>query len=209
MKKSVEPETANEGEPSGSRLETRPAAGVAAFARVSFAREPGLVAVGVAGLVVALLCLIAVAVRGSFIPPEGKMLDAVTFSFGVGLFTLTVALLLPLAGYSQAARRRWRRAYYLFAVYGLALESIQSLRGLDPRFTEAGGPLDELAGVIFGVTAGLNTVLFLIPGASLLPDRRDARSTNSPARDPLRCRRGHALFRCWHPHERHVGSGGR
>jgi hypothetical protein len=132
--------------------------------RAAATREPGLVAVGVAGIALALLCLVAVAVRGRFIPPEGKMLDAATFCFGVGVFTLTVALLLPLAGYSPPARRRWRRAYYVFAVYGLVLESVQAFRGLDPRFTEEGGPVDVVAGVIFGLTALLNTVLFVVLG---------------------------------------------
>jgi hypothetical protein len=113
---------------------------------------------------VSLLCLIAVALRGSFIPPEGKMLDAATFSFGVGIFALTIALLLPLAGYSEAARRRWRAAFYIFIVYGLVVESIQSFRGLDPRFTDAGGAVDVVAGIIFGVTAALNTTLFVILG---------------------------------------------
>jgi hypothetical protein len=125
MEKSIEPETKNEGESSGNRLEIRSVADVVAFARVAFAREPGLVAVGVAGLVIALLCLITVAVRGSFIPPEGKMLDAVTFSFGVGLFTLTVALLLPLAGYSLVARRRWRRGL-------LRVRRLRSCARVDP-----------------------------------------------------------------------------
>jgi hypothetical protein len=120
--------------------------------------------VGGAGIVLALLCLLAVAVRGRFIPPEGKMLDAATFAFGVGIFTLTMALLLPLARYSQTARRRWRRAYYVFPVYGLALESIQAWRGLDPRFTEEGGQVDQIAGAIFGLTALLATVLFLLLG---------------------------------------------
>lgn len=133
-------------------------------ARATFTPDRGLVVVGAAGLVVSLLCLISVAVRGSFIPPEGKMLDAATFSFGVGIFALTIALLLPLAGYSGAARRRWRAAFYIFIVYGLAVESIQSFRGLDPRFTDAGGAVDVVAGIVFGVTAALNTTLFLILG---------------------------------------------
>ena len=128
----------------------------------AFAREPGLTVVGVAGVVLAPLCLIAVAVRGRFIPPEGKMLDAATFCFGVGVFTLTVALLLPLAGFTPTGRRRWRRGFYVFAIYGLVLEPLQAFRGLDPRFTEAGGPLDVIAGIIFGLTALSNTVLFLI-----------------------------------------------
>jgi hypothetical protein len=153
---------------------------VVAFVRGNFAREPGLFTVGLAGMVIALLSLIAVTVRGSFIPPEGKMLDAATFTFGVGLFTLTIALLLPLAGYSQSARRRWRRAFYVFVVYGLVLEPLQAFRGLDPRFTEVGEPVDIVAGIVFGVTAALNTILFLILGirffrANVLHDRARVR----------------------------------
>ena len=145
-----------------------------------FARERGLTMVGVAGVVLASLCLIAVAVRGRFIPPEGKMLDAATFCFGVGVFTLTVALLLPLAGFTPTGRRRWRRGFYVFAVYGLAVESIQAFRGLDPRFTEAGGSIDVIAGIIFGLTALSNTVLFVILGlrffrSDVLADRSELR----------------------------------
>ncbi len=132
--------------------------------RVTVRREPGLTLVGAAGVVLALVCLVAVAVRGRYIPPEGKMLDAAIFCFGVGVFTLTVMLMLPLAGYTPTHRRRWRRSFYVFAVYGLAVESIQAFRGLDPRFTEEGSQLDVIAGIIFGVTAGLNTVLFVFLG---------------------------------------------
>lgn len=139
-----------------------------AFARTAFAREPSLVSVGAAGLLLSCLCLVAVGVRGTFIPPEGKMLDAVRFTFGVGLFTLTMALLLPLAGYSSRARRRWLWGYLVFAGYGLAVESIQSFRGLDPRFPEAGGPLDVIVGIVFGVTAALNVVVFVLLGLRFL-----------------------------------------
>ncbi len=38
------------------------------------------------------------------------MLDAATFGFGVGVFTLTVMLLVPSAGLTAAGRRRSRRA---------------------------------------------------------------------------------------------------
>jgi hypothetical protein len=132
--------------------------------RAAWSREPGLFAVGTGGLVLASVCLVGVAVRGRFIPPEGKLLDAATFCFGVGVFTLTVALLLPLAGFSPQGRCRWRRAFYVFAVYGLVLESLQAFRGLDPRFTEEGGSIDVVAGIIFGLTAASNTVLFVILG---------------------------------------------
>jgi hypothetical protein len=164
MSKPTEIDGTHQGEAFVSRPVPRGATDVVALAHSAFAREPGLFAVGVAGLVISFLCLVAVAARGTFIPPEGKMLDAATFTFGVAVFTLTMALLLPLAGYSERGRRRWRRAYYVFAGYALVLESLQAFRGLDPRFSEAGGQLDEVAGGIFGLTAGLNTVLFLILG---------------------------------------------
>ena len=142
-----------------------PSAGDRAGALVrTFGREPGLTAVGLAGLVIAVLCLVAVAARGRFIAPEGKMLDAASFTFGVAVFTLTVALLLPLAEYSEQARRRWRRSYYLFALTGLTLEPIQAFRGLDPRFTEAGGPIDVAAGIAFGSTAVVMTVVSTLLG---------------------------------------------
>jgi hypothetical protein len=141
-----------------------------------FEREPGLVVVGCAGLVLSVVCLVGVAVRGRFIPPEGKLLDAATFCFGVGVYTLTIALLLPLAGYSPSARRRWRRLFYVFPVYGLTLESLQAFRGLDPRFTEEGDLIDVIAGIVFGVTALSNTVLFVLLGlrfyrSDVLPER--------------------------------------
>lgn len=138
--------------------------------RTVFGREPGLTALGLAGLGIAALSLLAVAVRGPFIPPEGKMLDAVTFSFGVGVFTLTIALLLPEAGFSPVARRRWRRLAYVFLVFGLVLEPLQAFRGLDPRFTEVGGAVDVVTGILFGVTALLNTVLFVVLGLRFFRD---------------------------------------
>ena len=71
---------------------------IAAIVRAAVAREPGLCAVGAFAVALAGVCVVAVAVRGRFIAPEGKMLDAATFCFGVGVFTLTVAMLLPLVG---------------------------------------------------------------------------------------------------------------
>lgn len=150
---------------------------VVAAVRTAWAGEPGLSAVGAAGVVLALVCLVGVAVRGRFIPPEGKLLDAATFCFGVGVFTITVALLLPLAEYAPTARRRWRRAFYVFPVYGLVLESLQAFRGFDPRFSDEGSQLDVIAGVIFGLTALSNTILFVLLGlrffrSDVMADRR-------------------------------------
>ena len=131
-------------------------------ARTAISREPGLFAVGLAGWLLATVCLVAVGIHGRHLEPEGKLLDAATFCFGVGLYVLTVAMLLPVAGFSDTARRRWRRAFYVFPVYGFVIEPLQSFRGIDPRFTDEGEPIDGIAGALFGVTAVLTTVLFLL-----------------------------------------------
>ncbi|MPZ54852.1 MAG: hypothetical protein GEU79_19360 [Acidimicrobiia bacterium] len=130
--------------------------------RATLAREPVLTILGLAGLVIAGLCLAIVAVRGAVIPPEGKMLDAAIFSFGVGLFILTTALLLPLAGFTPRGRRLWRRLSYSFFVFSFVLEPVQAFRGLDPRFAEAG--VDLVLGIVWGLTAGLVVVLAVILG---------------------------------------------
>lgn len=130
--------------------------------RETLAREPVLTILGLAGLVIAGLCLVAVVFRGAVIPPEGKMLDAAIFSFGVGLFILSTALLLPLAGFTPRGRRLWRRLSYSFFVFSFVLEPVQAFRGLDPRFAEAG--VDLVLGIVWGLTAGLVVVLAVILG---------------------------------------------
>jgi hypothetical protein len=40
----------------------------------------------------------------------------------------------------------------------------QAFRGLDPRFTDAGGVMDVIAGIVFGFTALLLAVLAAILG---------------------------------------------
>ena len=49
-------------------------------------------------------------------------------------------------------------------MYGFVIEPLQSFRGLDPRFTEEGEPIDGIAGAFFGVTAALTIVLFVLLG---------------------------------------------
>jgi hypothetical protein len=125
--------------------------------------------VGTLGVALSVVCTIGVVVNGRTVAPEGDLFAAATFCFGVGVYALSVALLLPLAEYSPPARRRWRRAAYLFLVYGLVLEPMQAFRGLDPRFTEEGNAFDSVAGIVFGAAAGLTTVLFVLLGGSSAP----------------------------------------
>lgn len=126
-------------------------------------REPALVACGIAAFVLALVCAVTAALRGGWsVPPEGRLLDAFKFEVGVGIYFLTLALLLPLSGMSERGRRRWLAWTEVVAAYFITVETVQALRGLDPRFTEAGGVADQVAGVIFGVSAFGILVLFVI-----------------------------------------------
>jgi hypothetical protein len=127
-------------------------------------REPVLGAVGAAGLLATGLCVVAIAGRGSSVTPEGDLAEAAKFTVGVAIFTWTMAWLLPLTGWSTPATRRWRASYCIFAVYGVILEPTQAFRGLDPRFSDDGGTIDSIAGSVFGVTALVLLVSFVILG---------------------------------------------
>lgn len=117
-----------------------------------------LLAFSFAGVIAA-----AAAVRGSWsVPPEGRLLEAVKFEIGVGIYFLTLALLVPLSNMTGRARKRWLGWTAAIALYFIPIEAVQALRGLDPRFTVAGGVLDQVAGSVFGVTAIGVIVLFII-----------------------------------------------
>lgn len=122
-------------------------------ARAWLGREPLLTGLGVVGVGLGVLCLAAIAVVGVEVPPEGNLHDTATFDIAVGLFVLTLAAVLPLAGFSDHGARRWRAWMVGLVGYFYAIETVQAFRGLDPRFTEHGGVLDQAAGVLFGFVA--------------------------------------------------------
>jgi len=131
----------------------------------------GLVGLGLAGV-----ALVGVAFHGPVKPPEGKLLDAATFNLGVGIFLLTIALVLPLAGLRDRGQRRLRRLFLAFAGYGFTVETVQSFRGMDPRFSPLHAPIDMVVGGLFGLNALLLTVAFIALGlrffrTDVLPER--------------------------------------
>lgn len=107
--------------------------------------------------------------------PEGRLLEAVRFNVALGIYILTLALVLPLAPFTLRGRRRWVRWMVGLSLFSFGVETIQSLRGLDPRFSNIAGPIDlAIGGIFFGAAIAI-LVLFLIlmrsffqPGA--IPD---------------------------------------
>jgi hypothetical protein len=148
-------------------------------------RETALTGCAALAFALAGVCLLVAAARGSWsVPPEGRLLEAAKFEVGVGIYFLTLALLVPLSGMTARARRRWIRASAVVAVYFVLVETVQAVRGFDPRFTAAGTPLDQAAGAMFGVSALLLTILFMILARRFY--RHDVLAEHPPLRSAIR-----------------------
>jgi len=115
---------------------------------------PALVVMGFVGIGLGLICLAVMFARGGVpIPPEGDLHKPATFNIAVGIYILTTALLLPSAGFSERGRKRWVRWNVGLFAYAYIIETVQVFRGLDPRFSRHGTPLDQIAGGVFFLTA--------------------------------------------------------
>jgi hypothetical protein len=125
--------------------------------------NPALVWLGILGLGLAAMLGGVAAVNGSWLlGAEGRLLEAAKFDGAVGIYILTLALVLPLAPFSARKRRRWVAWAVALLVFSYGVETIQALRGLDPRFSAIAGPIDQAIGGIFFLAALGVLVLFLV-----------------------------------------------
>lgn len=133
---------------------TRPSSQIRSSLATVFREERLLVWTGVFGVALGLFNFLVVALRGGpRVPPEGDLSKAATFDIAIGVYLLTLVLLLPAAGFTERGRKRWRVSALALAFYAYAAENIQIYRGLDPRFTRAGSALDQIAGIFLGLVA--------------------------------------------------------
>jgi uncharacterized membrane protein YidH (DUF202 family) len=138
-----------------------------------------LTAMGFAGIILGLICLAVLAVRhGVPIPPEGNLHKPASFDIAVGIYLLTVTLLLPSAGFSERGRKRWIRWNVGLFAYGFLIETIQTFRGLDPRFSRHATAWDQILGGVFFLVALGTLVLFIIMAVRFF--RRDRPDADSP-----------------------------
>lgn len=127
---------------------------------------------GVAGLALSAGCAaIAALLGGMTLGAEGDLSKAITFDGAVGIYLLTLGFFVPLAGFTAPGLRRWLGWTSGIFVYAYGLETIQTLRGLDPRFTKVGTPADQILGGVFFVVALGVIALFCILAVKLI--RRD------------------------------------
>jgi hypothetical protein len=126
-------------------------------------RERALVGLGLLGFAFAAVTgAVAVANGGWLLAPEGRLLEAVKFDVAIGIYLLTLALILPLAPFSARGRRRWVAWSVGLGVFSYGMENVQAWRGLDPRFSTVAGPVDQALGGVFFLSALGLLVLFAV-----------------------------------------------
>lgn len=139
-----------------------------------FANEKALLAAGLIGFGYAGLCGAMILIHGPVIEPEGHLFKAASFDFALGFYAITLALLAPIAGFSKWGGRVWHGFFITLLLASYNMETVQILRGLDPRFTQAGSAFDQLLGGIFFLTAQGLIAVFIVITLKFFRHRGDA-----------------------------------
>jgi hypothetical protein len=145
----------------------------------AYRRTPLLAGLGLLGLALAFGCAVVAAVHGLRIAPEGDLTKAISFDGAVGIYLLSIALFVPLAGFMARGLRRWLGWMTGLILYAYSVETIQILRGIDPRFSRVAGPISQVAGILFFLAALGVIATFLVLAVKLV--RRTASGTEGLA----------------------------
>ena len=168
-----------ETEPSVGRV---PAAGgigravrtAAAGALAVFRRERALTGTALLGIALGMACAAAIGIRGGeLVGAEGHLRKAMSFDVAVGIYLLTLVMLLPLARFSRGGRRAWSVSLVLLSLYAFGMENVQVARGIDPRFTKVGSVADQILGGVFFLAATGMIVSFAVLAWKVLARRMD------------------------------------
>lgn len=143
--------------------------------QAAYSQSRPLLWLGLLGIALGGFCAIFGFFTGMFIPPEGDLTKPITFDAAVGIYLLTIELFVPLAGFSARGLRRWLGWTTVIALYSFSIETVQTLRGLDPRFSRHFTPIGQILGGTFGVAALTLIVLYAI-----LARKMWARGTSGP-----------------------------
>lgn len=124
----------------------------------TFREERGVTITTLAGIALGGIAFIVAGVHGPSIAPEGDLMKPATFDVAVGLFVLSLVPWLPVSGFSEAARQRWRRWMVGLLIYAFGIETIQQFRGIDPRFSQAEPGSQIFGAIFFAVALGILTL---------------------------------------------------
>ncbi|RJQ73784.1 hypothetical protein D5S17_24505 [Pseudonocardiaceae bacterium YIM PH 21723] len=118
--------------------------------------------VGLLGMLMGAGLLVAVAVRGVHVAPEGNLYKAAIFDLALGVYTINVMVFLHGAGFGRRALAVQRWALVTLASYSYVVETLEALRGFDPRFSGHRPMFDQVLAQPFLLVAALLIVFFLV-----------------------------------------------
>jgi hypothetical protein len=129
-----------------------------------FASTRSLVYAGLIGIFLSLLFLTIIIIHGSLILPDGNLYKPFSFNAALGLFVINLAAFLPLANFTGRGRALWKGWMFFAAMGAYLIESVQPLRGVDPRFARNGDVMDILIGAVgmtfFSILIMILTIIY-------------------------------------------------
>lgn len=132
---------------------TAPAPATPPVPAILFHGERLLLLVGLLGLVVTGGMALVMAGHGRYIAPEGDLTKPLTFCLAVGLYLLSLAAFLPLAGFTARGRSAFRWTMAVTALYSYFAEVAPTLVGFDPRFSHAASIPWRIFSGLFGLAS--------------------------------------------------------
>lgn len=168
-----------ETEPTVGRVPAAGGVGLAVRAAATGAlgvlrRERALTATALLGIALGIGCAVGIAVRGAeLVGAEGHLRKAATFDVAVGIYLLTLVMLLPLARFSRWGLTAWRVTLVGLTLFAFGMENVQVWRGIDPRFTRVGSATDQVLGGFFFLSAMGMIATFAVLAWKVLARRMD------------------------------------
>jgi len=115
--------------------------------------EKWLTLTGVLGIVLGIGIQFYIAFFGAKTGIEGDLTKAVSFDLALGIFMMTTAIIVSYANFKPRSLYTFRWFYMIAAFYSYGLETIQHFRGINPRFSQVGSPIDQILGAVFALLA--------------------------------------------------------
>ncbi|MFC4779072.1 hypothetical protein ACFO9Q_19955 [Paenibacillus sp. GCM10023252] len=98
---------------------------------------------------------------GAEVEPDGNVAKAISFNAALGIFLLSTAAILPYSGLGKRGKAIFRWSYCVMALYAYGAETIQNVRGVNPRFVIDGSAFDNAVAAGFAIVALLLVLFYL------------------------------------------------
>jgi hypothetical protein len=127
-----------------------------------FKQERGMIATGLLGFVLAIGCACWALVAGAETGTDGNLWKAFSFNSALGLFLLSTAAIMPVSGMGHKMAAFFRVSYISLALYSYFAETVQHIRGVNPRFPVNGSLFDDIVAGGFTLVALLLVVFYVL-----------------------------------------------